>query len=249
MKCRNFVFGDARMRLKVSVVLIAVWTLAPAARAETISGTILIKKSLTRRNVTPAVSVYQRGTEVKLGSDAPEDPLVYERSRVVIYLEGPVAAPASATAPAAAPSVPVQMAQLNRRFSPDLVVITAGSAVNFPNMDPIFHNVFSLSKAKSFDLGSYDKGDSRTVVFQKPGIVEVFCHLHPNMAGTIVVTPNRYYARPDATGQYSIPDVPPGQYTVVAWHKTAGFFKKQIKIEAGHDAGVDFFIPLEEDAK
>jgi plastocyanin len=249
MKCRNFVFGDARMRLKVSVVLIAVWTLAPAARAETISGTILIKKSLTRRNVTPAVSVYQRGTEVKLGPDAPEDPLVYERSRVVIYLEGPVAAPASATAPAAAPSVPVQMAQLNRRFSPDLVVITAGSAVNFPNMDPIFHNVFSLSKAKSFDLGSYDKGDSRTVVFQKPGIVEVFCHLHPNMAGTIVVTPNRYYARPDATGQYSIPDVPPGQYTVVAWHKTAGFFKKQIKIEAGHDAGVDFFIPLEEDAK
>jgi len=237
------------MRLKVSVVLIAVWTLAPAARAETISGTILIKKSLTRRNVTPAVSVYQRGTEVKLGPDAPEDPLVYERSRVVIYLEGPVAAPASATAPAAAPSVPVQMAQLNRRFSPDLVVITAGSAVNFPNMDPIFHNVFSLSKAKSFDLGSYDKGDSRTVVFQKPGIVEVFCHLHPNMAGTIVVTPNRYYARPDATGQYSIPDVPPGQYTVVAWHKTAGFFKKQIKIEAGHDAGVDFFIPLEEDAK
>jgi plastocyanin len=233
------------MRLKVSVVLIALWTLAPVARAETISGTILIKKSLTRRNVTPAVSVYQRGTEVKLGSDAPEDPLVYERSRVVVYLEGPVSAPASVAAPAA----PVQMAQHDRRFSPDLVVITAGSKVNFPNMDPIFHNVFSLSKSKSFDLGSYDKGDSRTVVFPKAGIVEVFCHLHPNMAGTIVVTPNRYYARPDATGQYSIPDVPPGQYTVVAWHKTAGFFKKQITIEAGHDASVDFFIPLEEDAK
>jgi plastocyanin len=232
------------MRLKVSIVLIALSMFAVCAPAETISGTILIKKRLTKRSVTPAVSVYQRGTEVKLGADTPQDPLVYERSRVVVYLEGPITAPTAATPD----SPPVQMAQLDRRFSPDLVVIPAGSSVLFPNKDPIFHNVFSLSKAKSFDLGSFDKGDSRTVVFAKPGIVEVFCHLHPNMAGTIVVTPNRLYARPDATGQYHIPDVPPGQYTVVAWHKTAGFFKKQIKLEAGHDASIDFFIPLEENA-
>lgn len=109
--------------------------------------------------------------------------------------------------------------------------------------------MFSLSKAKSFDLGSYDKGTSRTVVFPKPGIVEVFCHLHPNMAATVVVTPNRLYARPDVSGQYQIPDVPPGHYTIVAWHKSAGFFRKQITIEAGHDGSVDFFIPLEENAK
>jgi plastocyanin len=233
------------MRLSVLIVLIALSVFAICASAETISGNILIKKKLTKRSVTPAVSVYQRGTDVKLGADQPEDPLVYERSRVVVYLEGPVAAPATVT-PA---SSPAQMAQLNRRFSPDLIVIPAGSSVVFPNMDPIFHNVFSLSKSRSFDLGSFDKGDSRTVVFPKPGIVEVFCHLHPNMAGTIMVTPNRLYARPDAAGQYHIPDVPPGIYTVVAWHKTAGFFKKPITIEAGHDASVDFFIPLEEDAK
>lgn len=232
------------MRLRILIVLFALSMLAVCAPAETISGTILIKKRLTKRSVTPAVSVYQRGTEVKLGADAPQDPLVYERSRVVVYLEGPAASPGGATPG----SSPAQMAQLDRRFSPDLVVIPVGSTVVFPNMDPIFHNVFSLSKAKSFDLGSFDKGDSRTVVFPKPGIVEVFCHLHPNMAGTIVVTPNRLYARPDATGLYNIPDVPPGQYTVVAWHKTAGFFKKQITIEAGHDASVDFFIPLEENA-
>jgi hypothetical protein len=233
------------MRLRPSIALFALSVFAVCAPAETISGTILIKKRLTKRSVTPAVSVYQRGTEVKLGADTPEDPLVYERSRVVVYLEGPVAAPA-----APAPDLPPpQMAQQDRRFSPDLVVIPAGFSVKFPNMDPIFHNVFSLSKVKSFDLGSYDKGDSRTVVFPKPGIVEVFCHLHPNMSGTIVVTPNRLYARPDAAGLYHIPDVPPGQYTVVAWHKTAGFFKKQITIEAGHDATLDFFIPLEENAK
>jgi plastocyanin len=233
------------MRLRVPMVLFALSAIAISAPAETISGTILIKKRLTKRSVTPAVSVYQRGTEVKLGADAAQDPLVYERSRVVVYLEGPVAAAAAATPP----SAPAQMAQQDRRFSPDLVVIPAGSSVLFPNQDPIFHNVFSLSKAKSFDLGSYDKGDSRTVVFPRPGIVEVFCHLHPNMSGTIVVTPNRLYARPDANGQYQIPGVPPGQYTVVAWHRTAGFFKKQITIETGHDASVDFFIPLEENAK
>jgi hypothetical protein len=68
------------------------------------------------------------------------------------------------------------------------------------------------------------------------------------MEATIVVTPNRWYARADGSGQYRIPDVPPGQYTVVAWHKYAGFFRKSITIQIGHDAVADFFIPLEEDA-
>jgi hypothetical protein len=75
--------------------------------------------------------------------------------------------------------------------------------------------------------------------------VEIYCHLHPNMAATVVVTPNRWYARPDKTGQYRIPNVPPGQYTVVAWHKSAGFFRKTITIVAGHDASASFFIPLD----
>ena len=112
-------------------------------------------------------------------------------------------------------------------------------------MDPIFHNIFSLSKPKSFDLGSYDKGESRTVTFPKPGVVYVYCHLHPNMEATIVVTPNRWYAVRSA-GQYHIRGVPPGQYTVVAWHKAAGFFRKTIEVEAGH-ASADFFIPIEDD--
>jgi hypothetical protein len=115
-------------------------------------------------------------------------------------------------------------------------------------MDPIFHNIFSLSKAKSFDLGSYDKGATREVVFPKPGIVDVYCHLHPNMAATIIVTPNRWYARSDPSGQYRIQDVPPGRYTVVAWHKSAGFFRKTILVEAGHNAVADFVIPFGDDS-
>jgi hypothetical protein len=114
-------------------------------------------------------------------------------------------------------------------------------------MDPIFHNIFSLSKTKTFDLGSYDKGETRSVLFSKPGIDDVYCHLHPNMTATIIVTPNRWYARSDRSGQFRIENVLPGQYTIVAWHKSAGFFRKPILVEAGHDSVADFFIPIEAD--
>ncbi len=216
---------------------------AVCSGAQDITGTILIKKKMTKPSVTAAVSVYQRGPAVKLGKDAEADPLVYERSRVVVYIEGPGPGANEAANPAA------EVEQIDRRFNPELVVVPVGSTVSFPNMDPIFHNIYSLSKPKSFDLGSYDKGETRKVTFPKPGIVEIYCHLHPNMAATIVVTPNRWYTRPDRTGHYQIPNVPPGQYTLVAWHKAAGFFRKTITVDAQHDAVADFFIPLEVDPR
>jgi plastocyanin len=231
------------MRLKALLLACAITAFAAGAGAQDITGNILIKKKLTRPSVTAAVSVYQRGTAVKLGKDAEEDPLAYERTRVVVYLEGAGAGAGDSAIPAE------QVQQLDRRFMPDLVVVPVGSTVSFPNMDPIFHNIYSLSKPKAFDLGSYDKGETRKVTFPKPGIVDVYCHLHPNMAATIVVTPNRWYARPDRTGQYRIANVPPGQYTVVAWHKAAGFFRKTIVVRNGQDGVADFFIPLEADAK
>jgi plastocyanin len=229
------------MRIKALVVACALTVLTSGAGAQEVTGKILIKKILTRPSVTASVSVYQRGTAVKLGRDSDEDPIAFERSRVVIYLEG--------AGPASVGTVAPQVQQVDRRFMPDLVVVPVGSTVSFPNMDPIFHNIYSLSKPKTFDLGSYDKGETRKVVFPKPGIVEIYCHLHPNMAATIVVTPNRWYARPDASGEFRIPDVPPGEYTIVAWHKSAGFFRKSIAVEKGRDSVADFFIPLDVDPK
>ena len=222
-------------------VALAIFALGVGASAQNITGNIVVKQKLTKRSVTPSVSIYQRGTAVELGKDAPEDPLDFERSRVVLYLEGPTPTSTNSSSPAV-----FTIEQLNRRFSPDLLVLPVGSTVSFPNMDPIFHNIFSLSKAKSFDLGSYDKGKTREVVFPRPGVVDVYCHLHPNMAATIVVTPNRWYARSDKSGQYRIEDVPPGKYTLVAWHKSAGFFRKSIVVENGHDSVADFLIPLGE---
>jgi plastocyanin len=239
-------FTTPQLRL---CALFAIIALAASAEGQNVTGTIEIKAKLTKRRVTPSVSIYQRGQAVDLGKDPAQDPLEFERSRVVVYLEGPgLEGPGLEGAGPAGdePANPVKfkIAQLNRRFAPDLLVVPVGSTVSFPNMDPIFHNLFSLSKPKSFDLGAYDQGESRDVFFPKPGIVEIYCHLHPNMAATIVVTPNRWYAKPDRTGQYQIPDVPPGKYTVVAWHKSAGFFRKAIVVEAGHDSTADFFIPI-----
>ena len=229
------------MQINLFLVACATVVFAACAGAQDITGTVLIKRKLTKPSVTTAISVYQRGAAVKLGKDTEEDPLAYERSRVVIYLEG--------AGPTDSESHILQVQQIDRRFLPDLLVVPIGSTVSFPNMDPIFHNIYSLSKPKSFDLGSYDKGETRKVTFQKAGIVDVYCHLHPNMAATILVTPNRWYTRPERSGQFRIPSVPPGQYTIVAWHKSAGFFRKNITVQSGHTAVADFFIPVQAEPK
>ena len=141
-----------------SCVLVAATVLAGAD----IHGTIIIDRKLSRHNVTASMGMYQRGVAVELGADGEVDPLAFERSHVAVYLEGGPKSPVTEFTKAS-------IEQKERRFVPDLVVIPAGSTVAFPNFDPIFHNVFSLSKAKSFDLGNYREGQSRLVTFPAPG--------------------------------------------------------------------------------
>ncbi len=208
-----------------------------AVHAADIDGAIVIKRRLTKRRVTTAANSYDRGVSVTLRPDSEIDPLAMERSHVVIYLEGQFAStPVVAT-----------LEQQNRRFVPETLVVPVGSTVSFPNNDPIFHNVFSLSSLKSFDLGNYPMGHTRTVTFTKPGIVFVNCHLHPNMSAAIVVSPNQWSTKADGAGHFRLPDVPPGKYTVVAWHKTAGFFRETVTVSESHDSLVQFVIPLEAD--
>ncbi len=200
-----------------------------------IEGTIIIKRKLSKRTITAPASSYQRGAAVQLGSDSGEDPIAFERMRVVVYLEGQL------------PSTPVTqvMEQKNRRFVPDLLVVPTGSAVPFPNLDATFHNVFSLSKPKSFDLGNYVKEQTRTQRFPNPGPVFVNCHLHPNMGAVVFVTPNQWSTRVDASGHFRLPEVPPGSYTIVAWHKAVGYFRQKISVQHKSVANVEFFIPFD----
>ena len=131
-----------------------------------------------------------------------------------------------------------RLAQRDQSFAPRVLAIAAGSAVDFPNEDPIFHNVFSLSPVKRFDLGKYPRGQSRTVTFNKPGVVPVFCDIHSDMAAWIVVTPNSAYTRPDADGAFRLGPLPAGRYTVHAWHPDFARFVRDIQVSDAEDASL-----------
>jgi len=141
----------------------------------------------------------------------------------------------------------VQMVQLGETFIPHVLPIVKGSTVEFPNQDPIFHNVFSLSGTKSFDLGRYPKGDSRSVTFNQAGIVPVFCHLHSDMSAIILVLENPYFVVPGPDGHYRIENIPPGNYTLVAWHERSEQVENQVDVMAGQPIELDITVPIEDD--
>jgi plastocyanin len=111
--------------------------------------------------------------------------------------------------------------QQGRRFVPDLVAITAGDRVSFPNNDPFLHNVFSQSPARKFDLGSYRRGEQKDKEFPDAGVVDVYCNIHPEMAATILVLPNRRHTRAGPDGSFTLEGVPPGTWTVFAYTRRA----------------------------
>jgi plastocyanin len=178
--------------------------------------------------------VYERAAAIAPPKASVQD-VESELRRVVVYVESTKLASKAERA---------TMNQVGRRFEPEVLAVPAGSTVSFPNSDPIFHNVFSLSDTKPFDLGNYKQGNTRLVTFDRAGVVQVHCHLHANMSGAILVTPNAWLAQPASSGLYTLPPVPPGRYTVVAWHKTAGFFRREIDVAEGQAASVDFEIPV-----
>jgi plastocyanin len=107
-----------------------------------------------------------------------------------------------------------QMLQKDKKFSPHILAIQTGTSVDFPNLDPIFHNAFSNYEGQIFDIALYPPGSSRTVRFNRPGIVRVFCNIHPSMSAIIVVVDSRDFTTTDREGQYSITNVVPGRYQV-----------------------------------
>ncbi len=115
----------------------------------------------------------------------------------------------------------VTVAQKGRKFVPDLVAITVGEKVAFPNGDALLHNVFSQSKDRKFDLGSFKKGETKTKEFPAPGVIDVYCNIHPEMAATIVVLPNRRHARTKPDGTFVLEGIPTGSWTLFAYTRRA----------------------------
>lgn len=133
----------------------------------------------------------------------------------------PGASGSMATGTSAAPAEKGRftLVQKNKTFEPHILVVPVGSEVDFPNRDPIFHNVFSLFEGKRFDLGLYESGTKRSLHFERPGISFLFCNIHPEMSAVIIALETRYYGTSNHTGQITISDVPAGNYMLHVWRE------------------------------
>jgi plastocyanin len=170
-----------------------------------------------------------------LGMATPHGPT--DRRRSVVYLEpGPCAAFDERIDRA-------QMNQKNETFVPHILAIVAGTTVDFPNNDQTYHNVFSYSKTQSFNLGRYAAGRSKSVKFDRPGIVRVFCDIHSHMSAFILVFTHRFFAITDDDGRYRLDGVPAGSYNIVAWNEAVRSDTQKVVVpEAGGDVEINFAL-------
>lgn len=204
-----------------------------AGDAPRASGTLRGRVEL--RGVT--VERERRPNAAEVGMPAPLPPA---DRRSVVYLD-----PAPRAAFDARDEPRARIDQRNESFVPHVLAIVAGTTVDFPNSDVTYHNVFSLSRTKSFDLGRYAAGRSKSVRFDRPGIVRVFCEIHSHMSAFILVFAHRFFAVTDDEGRYRIEGVPPGTYTLAVWNETLQGDppRRQVTIsETGGEITADFTI-------
>jgi plastocyanin len=140
---------------------------------------------------------------------------------VVISIEGAPQAQSKGREPSGGKQKAV-IDQRDLKFIPRVLPVVAGTTVEFPNHDKTFHNVFSNSEAKKFDLGLYPSGQTRSVTFDKAGVVKILCNAHPNMEAYVVVKNHRYFSGADARGNYALSGAPLGKYRVEVWHPQFG---------------------------
>jgi plastocyanin len=200
----------------------------PAAASGAIRGRVDVRQPISEHEHRPIVG--------DLGTAAAYD--VTERRRSVVYLD-----PAPRAAFDAREEPRPRMDQRGERFVPHILTIVAGTTVDFPNNDSTYHNVFSLSKTKSFDLGRYAAGHSKSVKFDRPGIVRVFCDIHSHMTAYILVFAHRHFTVTDDDGRFRLENVPPGTYNVIAWNESVPQESRRVVIpESGGDVEVDFAL-------
>src|SRR5712691_8896222 len=236
---RRWTYNDKRsMRRSVQPIpaLLASLIVAAAGGQPTETGSVAGHVKLTPRIKGSALPSTAYPTRAVGGSDTHAMP---EIRNVVVYLKG-------VAFHGPLPPAKAVLRQEHETFVPHVLPITRGSTVEYPNDDPIFHNVFSLSSAASFDLRRYRRGQSRSHVFPKPGIVKVYCHIHSHMSATILVLDHPYFTIPGTDGTFELPNVPPGEYTVVGWHERVGEQHARVRVERGKAATVDLSLPVED---
>jgi plastocyanin len=224
-----------RSSLSLASLLAALVVAAPGGQAPD-TGSIFGRVTLTTRikgRALPSTAYPTRAVGV-------HDPTaVSEIRNVVVYLK-------DVAFRGALPPTNAKLRQEHETFLPHVLAITRGSTVDFPNDDPIFHNVFSLSSAATFDLRRYPRGESRSQLFSKAGIVKVYCNIHSHMSATILVMDHPYFTIPALDGAFELPNLPPGQYTLVGWHERVGERQSSVRVERGKTATIDLSLPVED---
>jgi plastocyanin len=197
--------------MRLCLILALFWT--PQATA-TVSGKVIAPEGAAQTRLRKKLYA----GETIVGHKEPDAPLA------VVWLEG--------VAPAKVDPKPAVIRQAGLEFRPRALAVPVGSKVDFPNDDDLLHNVFSFSRSNRLELGSYPKGESKSVVFDKKGLVDLRCEVHKHMRAYIHVFDHPYFAVAAADGTWSIPNVPPGKYTLVAWKEFFDPVRQDVEVKA-----------------
>lgn len=216
----------------ILVATVVAFSAGPAETRSTVASiTGTVRVAVGEAADPPMLSPYARR---RYRPPTPSAPSPGSPSNVVVYVELQGSAHA---APAPAEAV---IEQRNRAIVPHVTAIQRGATIRFPNHDDVFHNLFSLSDTHRFNLGRYPPGESRSERFPRAGVVRMFCDIHSEMAGTILILDSWLFARPDASGAYRIDDVPPGRHRVIAWHDASVADTAYVTVGLSGDTQVDF---------
>jgi plastocyanin len=219
---------------------VMILVLAASARAGTISGTVRAERKSGGTNDATCADPYKQSRALKFV----EVKNYEEEHEFVVYIIGAVG---EKPLP---PDKPVQVvttkkiSQRGAMFSPHVLPVVVGTVVEWPNYDEILHNVFSMSDARPFDLDLYKAPVVKSVLFDKPGRVDVFCSIHSAMNCVVLVLENPYFASTDAKGRYAIPNVPPGKYQLKAWYQRLPADVKEVTVPESGEVKVDFVLTV-----
>jgi len=200
----------------------------PVQGGASVEGTVALPKA---PRAASTASRYENKTPAAVA--APQPPVA------VVYLEGNFSG-----APPATNLITAQVLQQQFQFLPAVLPVQKGTAVEFPNLDDSYHNVFSYSKPKRFDLGRYRKDEKPApILFDKPGVVKLYCEIHEHMRGTILVLDSPHFTRTDPAGKFRLDQLPAGKYTLKAWLNENRILERVVELQEGAILRVDFAAP------
>jgi plastocyanin len=200
-------------------------------------------------SAAPAAAAFDVTAAVRYSGEASTHRSMRDLGRRTVLWLTPIGSPDTAQPPQTAPPGAFTMTQKDKEFHPRLLVVPVGSTVSFPNADPYFHNVFSLFNGRRFDLGLYQSGQTRTVVFSREGVSYIFCNIHPEMSAVILSLKTPYFASPGPEGTATLHGVPEGVYRLEVWSELASpealsSLSRTVRIDANDTALGKIEIPV-----